>query len=359
MMKRIVAIALLSLALLALLAGCTPKELRTVKIEMGTISKPRPNPDLPRVQKNLDVAVKLYPNNAEVYQYVGRLASLEKRYSDMAAAFDKADQLNPKLKPQNDQIRQLAWKDLFDLGKRQAGEQKLDSALVSFKNSAVCWPERYESLINASVVAAQLGNFNEAYQLSSQAYAAAPDTLIVIETHAKMCVADSQYAEAKTMFEKVLAKNPTNPDILLAVANLSRSLNDTTSAINYLRRALEINKTDTAAWFDLGILYFHVKQYCNAQESFQRVVQLAPSDKDAQINYTLAMMSCADTTAKADPATANAMYATCRAELEKFTAANPDNCDGWRYLATAYIRLKLEKEANIAFKKFTECDKAK
>jgi tetratricopeptide (TPR) repeat protein len=358
-MRRIIAIALLSLALLALLAGCTPKELRTVKIEMGTITHPRPNPDLPRVHRNLDTAVKLYPNNAEVYQYVGRVAAIEKKYPEMAAAFDKTDQLNPKLKPQNDLIRQQTWKELFDIGKRQAGEQKLDSALFSFENSAICWPERYESLINASVVAAQLGNFDKAYQLSSKAFAVAPDTLIVIETHAKMCVADSQYAEAKTMFEKVLAKDPTNPDILLAMANLSRGLNDTTSAIEYLRRALEKNDNDTAAWFDLGILYYQTKQYCRAQESFQHVIRLMPSDKDALINYATTLINCADTTAQTDAAGANAMYQSCRTEMEKFTAANPDNCEGWRYLAISCAKLKLKEEANAALAKFEACKKGK
>jgi len=359
MMRRIIAIVLLSLAVLTLLAGCTPKELRTIKIEMGPITHPKANPDMPRIHRNLDDALRLYPNNAEVYQFEGRVAAIEKRYADMARAFDKSEQLNPKLKAQNDMIRQQSWQELFNIGKRQAGEQKLDSAFASFENSAICWPERYESLINASVVSAQLNNLDKAYQLSKKAYEIAPDTMIVIETHAKMCVADSQYAEAKAMFEKLLVKDPTNPDILLEMANLSRNLNDTTAAIDYLRKALDQNNSDTAAWFDIGILYFHTKQYCKAQESFQKVVQLTPSDKDAQMNYALALLSCADSTAKADPSAAANMYQNCKSELEKFTAANPENCDGWRYLATACVRLKLEKESNAAFKKYQECSGTK
>lgn len=358
-MRRIIAIALLSLAMLALLAGCTPKELRTVKIEMGTVTHPRPNPDLPRVHRNLDDAVRLYPNNGEVYHFVGRVAAIEKRYADMASAFDKSDKLAPKLKAQNDIIRQQTWKELFDIGKQQAGEQKLDSALYSFESSAICWPERYESLVNAAVVAAQLDNYKKAYQLSSQAYKVAPDTLIVIETHAKMCVADSHYAEARTMFEKVLAKNPTNPDIMLAVANLCRNLNDTTCAIDYLRRALEINRSDTAAWFDLGILYYSSKDFCKAQESFQRVVELSPSDKDAIINYAMAAINCADLKAPTDAAAANVIYQSCKTEMEKFTAANPDNCEGWRYLAISCAKLKLKEEANTALAKFQACEKGK
>lgn len=358
-MRRIIAITLMSLTLLALLAGCTPKELRTVKIEMGTVAHPRPNPDLPRVHRNLDDAVRLYPNNGEVFHFVGRVAAIEKRYTDMAAAFDKSDKLAPKLKAQNDMIRQQTWKELFDIGKQQAGEKKLDSALISFENSAICWPERYESLVNAAVVAAQLDNFDKAYQLSSQAYKIAPDTLIVIETHAKMCVADSKYAEAKTMFEKLLAKNPTDPDIMLAMANLCRNLGDTACAIDYLRRTLEINKGDTAAWFDLGILYYSAKNYCGAQESFRRVVQLSPSDKDAVMNYAMAAINCADSTAKTDAAAANMIYQSCKTEMEKFAAANPDNCEGWRYLAIACAKLKLKDEANAALVKFQACEKGK
>ncbi|GEM_PF-1762966 len=358
-MRRIIAIVLLSLAMLVLLAGCTPKEIRTIRIELGTVTHPRPNPDLPRVHRNLDDAVKLYPNNGEVYHYVGRVAAIEKRYADMAAAFDKSDKLTPKLKSQNDMIRQKAWKELFEIGKQQAGEQKLDSALYSFESSAICWPERYESLVNAAVVAAQLGNYKKAYQLSSQAYKVAPDTLIVIETHAKMCVADSQYTEGRTMFEKVLSKNPTDPDVMLALANLCRNMNDTSCAVDYLRRALEINKNDTAAWFDLGILYFHTRNYCQAQDCFLKVVQLSPSDQDAIINFAMSSINCADSIAQTDAAAANAIYQQCKSEMDKLTAANPNNCEGWRYLAISCAKLKLKDEANVALSKFQACEKGK
>jgi superkiller protein 3 len=358
-MKRFIAIGLMSLAVLAVIAGCIPSELRTVKIEMGTVSRPRPNPDLDRVKRNLDIAVKTYPNNAEVFHYVGRVAEKEKRYADMAAAFDKSDSLNPKMKALNDPIRQLAWKELSELGKKQADMQQPDSALESFTNSATCWPERYDSWENASLMAARLGRFHDAYKLSSKAYAIAPDTLSVIEFHGKMCVVDSQYAEARIMFEKVLAKNPTNPDIMLQMADLCRSLNDTVCAINYFRQALEISKSDTAAWFDLGILYFQTKKFCDASESFQRVIQLAPSDKDAQLNLGLSLLNCAETTTKDDVSKGQTMYQSAKTHLEGFTAAYPDDCEGWKYLSNAYIKLKLEKEANVAFKKFLDCDKAK
>jgi tetratricopeptide (TPR) repeat protein len=360
MMRRIVTIGLLSILTVLLISGCIPKELRTVKIEMGTLERPKQSPDLDRVKRNLDAAVKNYPNNAEVYHYVGRVAALEGRYTDMAAALAKSDLLDPKMKPQNDKIRQGKWKELFDQGKNKATSKELEPALESFTNSGICWPERYESWINAAVVAIQLNRPKDAYTFSSKAYAIAPDTIIVAENHAKMCVADSQFTEAKTVYQKVLAKNPTSVDILLELGGLCRTMDDTANAISYYNRALDIDKNNTAVWFDLGILYFQVKDFCRGSECFKHVIDATPEDKDANYNYILALMSCAvaDTSASY-AAKSKGLFETAKTELEKFTAAYPNNCAAWKLLSTAYIRVGMEKEAGQAYKKSEECEKSK
>jgi tetratricopeptide (TPR) repeat protein len=137
-------------------------------------------------------------------------------------------------------------------------------------------------------------------------------------------------------------------------------LKDTANAIVYYSKALEIDKTDAAAWFDLGILYFQVKDFCRASECFKHVIEIIPDDKDANYDYILALMGCAVAdTSPAYAAKGQAMFETAKSELEKFTAAYPDNCAAWKLLSTAYIRVKMEKEATQAFKKSQDCEKGK
>ncbi len=334
-----------SMVILALiLGGCVPKEIRTSRIELGTVKKPRNNPDLNRVKRNLEEAMKLYPDNAEVYHLWGRVYAMEGKYKDMDIAFTKSEELDPKFEKDNEFIRQINWEKLFNQGKALAQNDELDSALVSFENSAICWPERYESLINASVLAHQLGRNEEAYELSKKAYDIDSNTVLVMEQYASMCMVNNKYNEAEPVYKRILEKDPTNAEVMFQLGNIYRIENDTTKAIEYYTQALDIDKNNSDGWFNLGLIYFHKKDFCMAAECFGRVCSLIPEDTDARVDYLLSLVQCG----KLD---------TARSELEKFTMEHPDNCDGWDLLSQTYLKLKMKKEANEAYKKFESCKK--
>lgn len=340
--KKAVRLGVLMVVVAAMLSGCVPKEIRTAKIEMGTVKKPRANPDLDRVKKNLEQALKLYPDNGEVYHLWGRIYAMEGKYADMDIALARSEELDPKFKEDNDLIRQVNWEELFNRGKNFSQSDNLEAALESFKNSAICWSERYESLVNGAVVAHQLGRNEEAYDLSRKAYEIAPDTMIVLENYATMSMANNKYNEAETVYQRILEKDPTNAEVLFQLGNIYRVRDDTTVAVDYYSRALEIDKDNTDGWFNLGLLYFHQKDFCMAAECFGRVTTLIPEDIDARVNYLLSLVQCGK-------------LEIARTELEKFTMEYPDNCDGWDLLSQTYLRLKMKKEASEAFKKFEDC----
>jgi len=326
--------------------GCIPKELRTVKIEMGTMKKPRANPDIERVRHNLQEAVAKYPNNGEVYQYLARLYLIEGKYQEMADALDKADSLAPKLKSDNDYLRQITWKDLFEKGKAQANNQELEAALASFKNSGVVWPDRYESYINAAVMAHQLGNKEEAYKLSYHAYELAPDSLVVLENFATMCIDFQKFPQAESAYQRIIKRDPTNAEVYFQLGKLAMVANDTIRTLQYYEKAVGLDANNPDGWFNIGLIYFQKKDYCKAADAFGHVVELIPQDNEAKINHSLSLIQCG----RLDEA---------RAILEKLTEADPKNCDGWDLLSQTYLRLKLQKEAQAAYAKFEDCKAGK
>ncbi len=340
--------ALLAVGLIAGLVfiGCAPKELRTVKIEMGTMKKPRANPDIERVRHNLQEAVAKYPNNGEVYQYLARLYLIEGKYQELADALDKSDSLAPKLKADNDYLRQITWKDLFEKGKAQANNQELEAALVSFKNSGIVWPARYESYINAAVMAHQLGNKEEAYNLSYHAYELAPDSMVVLENFATMCIDFQKYPQAESAYYRIIKRDPTNADVYFQLGKLAMVANDTARALQDYEKALGLDSSNPDGWFNIGLMYFQRKDYCKAADAFGHVVELIPQDNEAKINYALSLIQCG----RLDDA---------RVMLEKFTEANPTNCEGWDLLSQTYLRLKMQKEAQAAFAKYENCKAGK
>lgn len=342
-MKRFAGAYLLSsMIAMLIIIGCAPKELRTVKIEMGTMKKPRPNPDIERVRHNLNEAVAKYPGNGEVYQYLARLYMIEGKYLEMAEALNKADSLAPKLRTDNEYLRQITWKDLFEKGKYQATNQELEAALVSFKNSGAIWPERYESFINAAVVAHQLGDKEEAYKLSRHAFELAPDSLVVLENYATMCINFDKFAEAESAYNKIIMKDPTNAEIYFQLGKLAMMAKDTTRALYNYEKGVSFDSANPDGWFNIGLMYFQKKEYCRAADAFGHVVDLLPQDNESKINHSLSLIQCG-------------RLEEARNNLEKFTTDNPTNCDGWDLLSQTYLRLKLQKEAQEAYKKYESC----
>ncbi len=341
-MKKAIALGIVIAMVAVMLTGCIPKEIRTVKIELGTFNKPKPNPDIDRVKENLDKAVKMYPDNPEVYHLWGRVYSMEDNYVEMDKAFNKSEELSPKFKAVNDTIRMIEWKDLVDKATEAAQRDDFETALASFKNSIICWKLRFEPYMYGSDAAYQIGRKEEAYEMAKKAYELAPDTLRVAQLYADMCMVNDKYDEADAVYQKLVEKDPTNAQMLFHLADIYRAKDDTSKAIGFYRRALEIDGDNSDGWFNLGLLYFQAKDFCNAAECFGRVTSLIPEDIDAKINYLLSLVQCGE-------------LETARTELEKFTMENPDNCDGWDLLSQTYLRLKMKKEASEAYKKFEEC----
>lgn len=342
MMSKVFRFGVLAIMAAILLAGCVPKEIRTAKIELGTVKKPRQNPDIERVKANLEQALKAYPDNADVYHLWGRVYAMEGEYEKMAQSFARSEELDAKFKSDNDFIRQAKWEELFNKAKTAAQNDELETALEDFKNSAICWPERYESLINGAVVAHQLGRNDEAYALSKKAYDIAPDTIIVMENYSTMSMAVNKFDEALGVYQKLLEMDPTNAMILINIGNIYQQKSDISKAIEYFNKAVQIDESNADAWFNLGLFYFHEKDFCKAAESFNQSSTLNPEDVEAKLKYGVALYECGD-------------YETAKTVLEDFTIAYPENCDGWVLLANSYLKLKMKKEALEADKRYREC----
>jgi len=129
-MKRTVALGIALVVCAAFISGCVPKEIRTAKIELGTRNKPRPNPNVERVKKNLTLAMELYPDNPEVYYIWGRVQSMEGNWEEMDKAFKKSMELSPKFKADCDTIRMTKWKDLVDTASAAVQDEDFEKALV-------------------------------------------------------------------------------------------------------------------------------------------------------------------------------------------------------------------------------------
>jgi len=138
MSKKLV-FGLVMVLTLACFFACQSKELRTIKIELGTWKNPKPNPSLERVKENLASAEKVNPENPEIYHLWGRVYAMENAFEQMDEAFDKCDQLTDQYKAINDTIRMMEWDTLFIQGAvKDYDGQDYAAALEKSQKAIIC-----------------------------------------------------------------------------------------------------------------------------------------------------------------------------------------------------------------------------
>jgi len=68
--------------------------------------------------------------------------------------------------------------------------------------------------------------------------------------------------------------NKTNPKILNLLANIYLQIKETEKAINIYNKLISLGTITGEVYYNLGIGYFHLKDYPNAESAFQKSIQL-------------------------------------------------------------------------------------
>jgi tetratricopeptide (TPR) repeat protein len=312
---------------------------------LGTWKKPKPNPNIERCKENLTLAQQNYPDDPLVYHLWGRVYALEDNYEEMAKAFDKSNELSDQYAAANDTIRMEKWGVIHKDGLDKYQAQDYNGTLEAMKNAIVCWPHHYDPYLFAADASYRIGDSEAAYNYSKQAYEMAPDTMQVAVQFAEMCLQNAKFDEAKTVFETLHQKDPTNARYLFSLSDLAIAENDTAKSIEYALQALEIDKDNADGWLNMVKLYFMLQKYCEAAEAYEHYIPLVEEpNSDDHFLYTLSLYQCEENE-------------KAKTELEKLTIENPENCDAWQLLSNTYLRLKMKNEAIEANKKYENCTK--
>jgi tetratricopeptide (TPR) repeat protein len=344
MMSKKVILGVTLILGLILILGCIPKEIRTVKIELGPWNHPKANPDIERVKANLKLAEQAYPNDPEVYHLWGRIYALEDNYVEMDKAFAKCDSMSDSYTAVNDTIRMTEWDVLWNKALDEYKNADYEGTLTNLKNAIICWPGQYEPYLYGADAAYRLGNTEEAYQLSKKGYELVPDTANMARQYGEMCLMNDKLDEAKTVFLKLVEKDPTNANYMFNLGEIFLAEGDTTKALEYYEGGLKIEPDNADGFLSISRLYFVMKNYPKCIEAFEHYKALATPSKDDYFLYLLALYQNND-------------FAKAQTELEAFTMEHPDYCDAWQLLANSYIRQGMQKEAKKATTSYDDCVK--
>ena len=207
-----------------------------------------------------------------------QLNSLLVRSPNKNAAFELVKQLAepyPKLPEAHFAVSQAAW-----------FANDFDVALTEMKQALALRPEWEMAAIYQGRILARTSNASalQFYEEYLKNYPKANDTRV---TYARLLLAEKNYTKARDQFQRLLAENPDNADVAVAVGLLSMELRDYDVAESNFKRALELEYRDPGVVrFYLGSLYERNQQMDQAMEWYRSVKdgnQLIP----AQIKYAL------------------------------------------------------------------------
>jgi tetratricopeptide (TPR) repeat protein len=85
-----------------------------------------------------------------------------------------------------------------------------------------------------------------------------------------------EYDEAMEVIEEILEIDPNQSDAWALRAVVHNAKGEFKEAVKSGRKSIKIDKTNFVAWFHVGIASFNLKKYEDAQQAFERVIDLKP-----------------------------------------------------------------------------------
>ena len=169
------------------------------------------------------------------------------------------------------------------LGDLQNASGEHDDALKSFDRALALRPNDSNALAGKADALKGLGRNADAEAAYKRAIAAHPDSTGALMRYGSFCFSRGRYDDAAVQFRRATELTPQFP---LAWSNLGAVLQSTgknDEALAALQKSIALKPT-SPAYSNLGNLQFFLGRYDEAQHSFERAAELAPSDFVAWAN---------------------------------------------------------------------------
>jgi len=208
-------------------------------------------------------AIRIKKRNAETYYQLG-LAYLGAGDAGSAfKAFSAATELDPKHKD-----AQVKYSELLILTKQ---EERLKNAKQRLGDVLKSTPDDADALNALAIAEWQLGSREDAEQRLDRALMNSPKDLQATVTLAKMKIVKGDLAAAGELVKKIAAQQPPSADAFLAAAQLSAMMQRLPDAEQYFRRALQIDKDNVLALYDLANLLLATGKADQAEPFYSRL----------------------------------------------------------------------------------------
>jgi tetratricopeptide (TPR) repeat protein/predicted Ser/Thr protein kinase len=224
-------------------------------------------------------ALSLAPNSDEFYRRLGDVYLDNGNAAQALEEYQKAVKLNP-----------YYWADENALGSAYAQMADYPKALQAFQRVTVLEPDVDAGFENVGNMYLQEGKYQASIPYFQRALQIEPYFTTYTNLGTSYFLL-KQYSQAVEMFEKAVAMNPNNPDVILNLADAYRGLGEKDKARTAYQRTittgfkeLETNPQDADVMTDIALAYANNG---NATQAFSFIRQARGIDK-GNVNYVYA-----------------------------------------------------------------------
>lgn len=150
--------------------------------------------------------------------------------------------------------------------------------------------------------------------------------------------------KARSLYRKILKKDPDNVDALHFYGVLNFQEGRTRKAIEMIERAIEVNPSYPDAHNNLGNIYLKLDRLDEARQCYEKTLQLAPDRVETHNNLGVLLRHLGENQSSMD-------------HLERALALKPDWADAHYNLANTFAICGNEKEAMNHYRRAIELDR--
>jgi len=182
----------------------------------------------------------------------------------------------------------------FNLGQACLAASKAAEAAASFEAVIRLQPQDAAALANLASARLALGHHAEAMQAAGRATALAPGHAAFHILHGHALQGAGHCGMAVDAFLRALALDATSVEAQLGAGTALCAIEQYALAIRHLETTARHDSHCIPAWFNLGIAHLALGHYADAEDAFQRALELRPGWPAAHFNRALTWLSAGD-----------------------------------------------------------------
>lgn len=282
----------------------------TTRLNVGTLFQQRK--EYQKAIQSYDSVLTLYPNNTQALLYK---AQVYKEMGDSKTALDlykkilSIDPNNAGAKAEIGDVMKdtltpaeyIAFmqksgnvNDLYNYVYKLHQENKLDDAIEGYKAVIEKDSTKVDAYVNLAICYAAKNDYNNAISTLNTAKSKFPANNLVLKTlqnvqsdssNSKLAEASQSYEnkDYKKAIQQYLAINPATEDSMLGVAASYQALEDYNSAIEYYKKAEQINPNNAEIPYYIGYLYSEQQNWALAENYLKKAISKNPQSEAKEL----------------------------------------------------------------------------